>query len=81
MNKLLPENASTTGTGPDQSTQEQPADPTMERAEEMVDKLGEQIGYYASLAGQRIRKMAALAREEAEDIWAEAQHLRNGNST
>ena len=47
-----------------------------QRAEEMLDSVGERIGHLASLAGPRIRKIAALAREEAEDIWAEAQHMR-----
>ena len=47
------------------------------RAEELVDRLGESVGHLASLAGWRILKVAALAREEAEDVWAEAQSLRH----
>lgn len=46
------------------------------RAEELVDRLGERVGYLASLAGWRILRTTALAREEAEDIWAEAQSVR-----
>lgn len=46
------------------------------RAEEMLDSMGERLGQLVSLAGPRVRKLAALAREEAEDIWAEAQHVR-----
>ncbi len=48
----------------------------MRRAEEMVDRWGEQVGQYVSAFGRNILKWAARAREEAEDIWAEAQALR-----
>ncbi len=51
-------------------------DPATMRAEELVDRLGERIGYFASLLNQRARSAAARAREEAEDIWAEAQSIR-----
>ncbi len=51
--------------------------PATERAEELVDRLGESVGHFASLAGLRLLKVAALAREEAEDVWAEAQTLRH----
>ena len=47
------------------------------RAEELVDRLGESVGRLASLAGWRLLKVAALVREEAEDVWAEAQSLRH----
>jgi hypothetical protein len=49
-----------------------------ERAEEIVDHLAERIGHYAGLFGHKILWLAARAREEAEDIWAEAQALRRG---
>jgi hypothetical protein len=48
----------------------------MQRAEELADRLGEQIGHYASAFGHSVLKWVARAREEAEDIWAEAQFLR-----
>jgi hypothetical protein len=44
-----------------------------ERAEEIIDRLGHRIGYFSVLAGHQVRKFAARVREEAEDIWAEAQ--------
>lgn len=46
------------------------------RAEELVDKLGERLGYFATLVSQRVEWAVARAREEAEDIWAEAQEVR-----
>ena len=50
--------------------------PATERAEESVEKAGERMGVFAATAGHHVRKAVALAREEAEDIWAEAQSLR-----
>jgi len=52
--------------------------PAMERAEELADRLGEQIGHYASVVGYNVLRFFARAREEAEDIWAEAQSIRRG---
>lgn len=54
--------------------------PATERAEELVDRLGESVGQFASLAGLRLLRVAALAREEAEDVWAEAQSVRRAQS-
>lgn len=47
-----------------------------QRAEEMVDRIGEQVGHYVSVFGHNVLKWVARAREEAEDIWAEAQAIR-----
>lgn len=49
--------------------------PATERAEELVDRMGQRLGHATVLVGLRIRKVAALAREEAEDMWAEARSL------
>ena len=54
----------------------EPDRPATERAEELVDRMARGAGYLASLVGLRVLKGASLAREEAEDIWAEAQSLR-----
>lgn len=53
--------------------------PAPERAEAILDAWGQRIGRSASLTGQRLRKAAARAREEAEDILAEAQHIRKSD--
>jgi hypothetical protein len=47
-----------------------------ERAEVLVDQLGTRLGHFLSIAGYQVRKATARAREEAEDIWAEAQAIR-----
>lgn len=52
------------------------APPATERAEQLLERLGERVGRYASLAGVRLRRMAAVAREEAEDMRAEAESIR-----
>ena len=54
----------------------EPDRPAMERAEELVDRAARGAGYLVSLVGLRLFRGASLAREEAEDIWAEAQNLR-----
>lgn len=51
--------------------------PAMERAEDLVDRAGEQVGRTAAELGRRLQVWAARAREEAEDIWAEAQSMRH----
>ena len=48
------------------------------RAEEVVDRMGRRLGQFASLAALRMLQAAARAREEAEDVWAEAQSIRRG---
>jgi hypothetical protein len=50
--------------------------PTLQRAEELVDHLGERIGHFAHTLSLRFRKATARAREEVQDIWAEAQHIK-----
>jgi len=59
-------------------TPEQPADgreDAMRQAEEMADHLAERVGFYASWISRAVMTLAARAREEAADIWAEAEHL------
>jgi len=53
---------------------------TMQRAEEMVDRLADSIGSYARRIGHQVLRLAARAREEAEDIWAEADSIRRRQS-
>lgn len=50
--------------------------PATDRAEESLDRAGEQIGLFAATLSHRVRRSVALAREEAEDVLAEAQSLR-----
>lgn len=50
--------------------------PAVERAEQTLDQLGERVGEFAATAAQRLRQLSARAREEMEDMWAEAQSMR-----
>lgn len=64
----------------DRAAQSAPAETadstTTDRAEEVLDEIGQRIGVFALVARDRVLRLTARAREEAEDIWAEAQHLR-----
>jgi hypothetical protein len=53
--------------------------PAKERADELLTRVGWTVGLFASMAGRRIASGAAFAREEAEDMWAEAQDMRRHN--
>jgi len=48
-----------------------------ERAEEQLNRWGETVGRVAAMVGMRVVRAAAFAREEAEDMWAEAQAIRH----
>jgi pyruvate/2-oxoglutarate dehydrogenase complex dihydrolipoamide acyltransferase (E2) component len=50
--------------------------PATERAEELLSRAGWTAGLFASMIGMRVARVAAYAREEAEDLWAEAQSKR-----
>jgi hypothetical protein len=49
-----------------------------QRAEELVDQAAEKIAEFAALVKRKLSGVLARAREEAEDIWADAQSLRRG---
>ena len=63
--------------GPHEDESARSATPKVDQANEILDRAGEALGHYASLAGQGIHKVAALVREEAEDMVAEAQAVRS----
>ena len=48
----------------------------MQRAENAVDNMAQQLAHFASKTGLQARRISAYAREGAEDIWVEAQHIR-----
>lgn len=51
------------------------------KAEELVEAMAQRVGQFAALAGLQIQMTAARVREEAEDIWAEAQNIRDEQNT
>ncbi len=50
-----------------------------EKAEVPVDRVGQRMNRIASLSSLYVLKATANLREEAEDMWAEAQSLRRKN--
>jgi hypothetical protein len=50
-----------------------------ERAEEMVDRIAERVGQFTSVWGRKLSRAAARIKEEAQDLWAEAQSIRRGD--
>jgi hypothetical protein len=60
------------GEGSGASSTRDGAEPSeVRRAEELIEQWGQQVGVLLS-------RVTARAREEAEDIWAEAQNIRHG---
>jgi hypothetical protein len=52
----------------------------VDRAEDQLDEMGRVVGSFLSAVGRRLNKAAAVAREELEDLWAEAQSIRRGDT-
>jgi uncharacterized membrane protein YccC len=52
--------------------------PATARAEELVDRLGQRMSHWATVNGLQARRAMARLREDAEDMWVEAQEMRNG---
>jgi hypothetical protein len=52
--------------------------PAVVRAEELMDLAGERFGHLLLIGGQGLRRGLALAREAADDFWAEAESIRRG---
>ncbi|MGI8827151.1 MAG: hypothetical protein ACR2JC_16225 [Chloroflexota bacterium] len=48
-----------------------------DRATELVDAFGERFGRWTARLGLELMKSAAIARENAEDILAEARNMAN----
>ena len=57
--------------------QSRSTNPRTHEAEEAVDRIAEQVGHFASIVGHEVLRAAARAREEIEDMVAEAQSIRD----
>ena len=70
----------TPGEGPvaAQATQaSQGQSPTIERAEEMVDTMGQRFSLMGTIIGLQSQRVGSRIREQFEDMWAEAQQIRH----
>jgi hypothetical protein len=54
------------------------AQAAQQRAEQMVDHLGERTAQLTSSVAMSLRRFLAHVREFAQDIWADAQNIRRG---
>jgi hypothetical protein len=60
------------------SQQEQPGSvPATNHTEPLVEHMGQQLGAFTALAGRSVLSAGARIREEARDIWAEAQAIHH----
>lgn len=59
------------------ATGEETNQEAMERADMLVGQMEQRLRRFASVVGFNVQKTAARVREEAEDMWAEAQHMRS----
>lgn len=48
----------------------------IERADALVEQMEERVSHFTQRASFGLQKTTARLREEVEDMWAEAQHLR-----
>ncbi len=70
----------TAGHPSENGTPSQPAEPDrVQRAEEMVDHIAERVSDFTSRWGRRVVRVFARIKEEAEDMWGEAQSIRRGD--
>lgn len=49
---------------------------TTERAEELVDQFGQRVRHWALVGSLQTKRTLARLREDAEDMWVEAQEMR-----
>jgi len=55
--------------------------PVTQHAEQLVDGFAQRVGAITVATGLQIRRAGAFIREDAEDVWAEAQSIRNQRKT
>lgn len=51
----------------------------VKRAEELVDRIAVQVSGFTANWGRRVVRVLSRVKEEAEDIWGEAQSIRRGD--
>lgn len=74
-----PDQQKTQQTEPEQATTQakEPNQPATRKAEEMIDYLTQRLSSLTTTVKFNFQRTAARAREDAEDIWAEAQNIRH----
>ena len=54
---------------------------SLERADVLTDRFVLQVAAVTAALGRGLLRFTARVREEAEDVWAEAQHIRRGDKS
>jgi len=54
---------------------------TTNRAEELVDHMGQRLSSFAAITSLGVQRAVARMREDAEDIWVEAQSIRHKHNS
>ena len=65
---------------PKPKAEQPPVDQAMQKADDMIDVAGARVGEFFASLSLTLRKAAVIAKEEAEDLWAEAQSIRRGDT-
>ncbi len=60
--------------------EEETLSPVMERAEDLVSRLEHNFQPFLGIVGVTLMRWLEMAREEAEDIWAEAEAMSRDKS-
>lgn len=53
------------------------AQPAVDRAEELMQRVEQNMGRWTGRLGLQSQRIVARMREDLEDMWAEAQHMRH----
>jgi hypothetical protein len=53
----------------------------VDRADEVVDRIAERVSTFTARLGGGFLRVLSRMREEAEDIWGEAQSIRRGDQS
>ena len=64
------------GDGAEVEGDQQPRRPATERAEKLVEQMVRRVSRWTVTNDVRVRRAVARLREDAEDVWVEARHMR-----
>jgi len=53
----------------------------MQQAEVLADQIARRVATFTATLGRGLFRFGARIREEAEDVWAEAQNIRHGKKS
>jgi hypothetical protein len=69
----------TDSAGPQPPSDETSPKASVDRAEQLVEQVSQKVASFTSTWGRRAWSVLSRVREEAEDMWSEAQSIRRGD--